>query len=162
MTVRPQSTRALFSSLVLAALLVPFVRCTKPAWYADFKQLLDNCNQEFKIVLPELSESSTPERVFIALKRLDHSLDGILLNLRNSLEAHPHVFKNRAQLTVYLQGEARELMANVKQLFGSMARWHKKLKSDSRFLKTVISITRKGDAAKALIQKYDVFDEITE
>lgn len=162
MTVSTQSTRALFNFLVFAALLVPYVRCTKPSWYADFKQLLDNCNHEFKIVLPELSESSTPERVYKGLNRLDHSLDGMILNLRNSLEAHPDVFKSRAQLTIYLQGEARELMAHVKQLFGSMARWHKKLKNDSRFIKPAISITRKGDAAKALMQKYDTYDDITE
>lgn len=139
-------------SLLLAALLF-WGACTKdPIWLSEFRTMLENMNSEFEAVLPALTQDTSPENLYVGLRRLDKSSDQMVLDLEAFLEKYPYIMKEKMTIGFHLRNQLDQLGRNLKSAFAAGIAWDKKIGQEKEFRTRANNIVKKTDRAKALLR----------
>lgn len=141
---------------LLLAVLFLWGGCAKnPIWLPESKALLEKINSEFEAVLPSLNQTTSPETLYLGLKRLDTWSDQILIEISGFFEKYPYIMKEKVAIGFHLRKQLGDLGKNWKEAFVALLAWEKRIGYQEEFHKLGNSLVRKGDKVKAILSLAD-------
>lgn len=130
--------------------------CAKdPIWLPESKALLENINREFEAVQPSLIQTTSPETLYVGLRRLDKWSDQALIEITAFFEKYPYIMREKVTIGFHLSKQINDLGKNWKEAFVALLAWEKKIGYQKEFLKLGKSLVRKGDKVKGLLSLAD-------
>jgi hypothetical protein len=143
---------AIVRKTVFLAVLFLWGGCTKnPTWLPEAKNLLENINREFEAVLPSLIQTTSPETLYVGLRRLDKWSDQILIEITAFFDKFPNVMREKVTIGFHLRKQLDDLGKNWKKAFVALLAWEKQIGYQKEFHKLGNSLVRKGDKVKGLL-----------
>lgn len=134
------------------AMLVFCSSCGRgPVWLPELRNLVEKTNREFEAVVPMLTQETSPETVYIALRRLDKSTDQIVTELAAFLEKYPDIAKEKITIAFHLNKQLDRLGKNLKAAFAAGIAWDKKIGHEKEFRKLALNIDNKVRRVNALL-----------
>lgn len=141
---------------VLLAVFFLWGACAKdPIWLPESKTLLEKINREFEAVMPSLNQTTSPETLYVGLRRLDKWSDQILIEITAFFEKYPYIMREKVTLGFHLRRQINDLGKNWKEAFVALLAWEKKIGHEKEFQKLGKSLVRKGDKVKGLLSLAD-------
>lgn len=130
--------------------------CKKdPVWLAESKALLENINREFETALPSLTQTTSPETMYDALRHLDKWSDRIYIDITAFFEKYPYIMNEKITIGLHLRKQLDKLGKNWKAAFVALLAWDKKIGYQKEFHKLANSLVRKGDKVRGLLSIAD-------
>lgn len=116
------------------AFLLMGTACGKdPAWLTDFRSILNRINRDLEAVIPMLSPDSSPQQVFVALTRLDETLDYVTTETSRVYQQYPDIPAQAQIIEKHLDIEFKKLRENAEKIGVAVHYWFKKLQHKKEF-----------------------------
>jgi hypothetical protein len=120
--------------LILFVVLLINVACKKdPAWLSDFRTIMDNVNGDLETIIPMLSQEASVQQVFVALTRLDSTLDYISAETSRVYRQYADMPKQEYLIEKHLDLQFKKLRENAQKVAVVVHYWYKKLKHEKEF-----------------------------